>query len=206
LARLLAGPALVLAAVAVVAVGCFAAVKDSVLGNCTTTRVVLARTVPVLERGFDVVELERNCEVFESSDDSASLALAGNRDYPSRAQLVTAVAAQLRRAGWRSSPGSAHLAFRDGRTRYVASVTAHSVAPSLAFIKRLPGARRRHRGRPREHADGARRRHARRAAVRPQPHQRPAQAQPRRRPADLRRAAGEQHARATLVDLAGRVH
>ncbi|MEA2156689.1 MAG: hypothetical protein QOE11_2829 [Solirubrobacteraceae bacterium] len=132
--RRLAAIACALVAVAVLVNACSSGLKNSVIGNCTATRVVLARTVPVLQRRFDVVELQRNCDVLDATDDSAALTLAGRRTYPSRPALVADVTAQLVRAGWTTRAGSRRLTYRDGPTRYTASVRPHSIAPALAFV------------------------------------------------------------------------
>ncbi|MEA2156691.1 MAG: hypothetical protein QOE11_2831 [Solirubrobacteraceae bacterium] len=132
--RTLATVACALLAAVVLLRGCVDAIRHEVLGNCTTTRVVLAKTVPVLEQRFDVVALQRTCEAIESLSDGAEIALAGRRPYTSRHELAAAVTAQLGRAGWTTRAGSSRLAFRDGRTRYTASVRVHTIAPALAFV------------------------------------------------------------------------
>jgi hypothetical protein len=111
------------------------------LGACTTTKVVVARTVPALERAFDLAEFTRDCDPVENGTDGARLTLTSARDYSSRARLDAAVRAALARAGWSERGG--RLGRREGDRRYTATVRVQARAPALAFVEiasAVPGA------------------------------------------------------------------
>lgn len=125
----------VLAWLAVLAVSALRRVDP---GSCTTTKAVVADTVPVLEHRFQLVELTYACHgpLGSIAYDGASISLtapAGRRS----ARLARDVRAQLDHAGWTASHGSARLVRHRGHTSYSASVAVNSTAPALAIVTLL---------------------------------------------------------------------
>jgi hypothetical protein len=101
---------------------------------CTTTKRVVAKTVPELEKRFDLVELTYGCDPVETVFDGVRIAIAGTTDYPSRAQLADAVRTRLESAGWTARAGSRELTLRQSGKSFTANVAIHSTAPALAFV------------------------------------------------------------------------
>ena len=104
--------------------------------TCTTTKGVVARTAPALERGFEIADLQMSCDPTGSESTIADITLTRATAYGSRLQLATAVGAALAAAGWTpryepTSDGIRDLGFRDG---YTASVRIMRIAPPLATI------------------------------------------------------------------------
>lgn len=103
---------------------------------CATTKTVVARAVPVLDKRFVVASLTYECRgpIAGVEYDSAQLGLTSGRSDWSRTSLLAAVRADLRRAGWASRQGRRDLVRRENTTSYTASVTVSSSAPALVIV------------------------------------------------------------------------
>jgi hypothetical protein len=103
---------------------------------CAATKALTVKTVPALERRFDVAELIYDCRgsLATADVDRVQLTLAGKTDFSTRARLAAAVRAGLTTAGWSAGAGSAAPTARQNGARYSATVTARSVAPALATL------------------------------------------------------------------------